>query len=132
MRSRVCGSTSQIRITGIVDAHQLALDVPLEHADLPLVGGPHAVERAGQEDQKPGMRDHKPSLPLLPRKANQGRTQDIHPQERQQDREPRAPVDPFLCGPAAIPRLEKRSHRPASRPACRSRSPPVSSEARKR
>ena len=52
------------------------------------------------------MSDHESGLPLLPRIANQGRTEDIHPQERQQDRESGAPVDPLLSSPTAILRLK--------------------------
>ena len=51
-RSSLASALAGVRIDlpdpdhGIVDADQLALDVPLEHADLSLVGGPHAVIRA--------------------------------------------------------------------------------------
>ena len=92
----------------VFDPDQLPPHVPLEHADLALVGGPHAVERARQQSEQPDVRHHEPGLPLLPRVADQGRAQDIHPQKRQQDREARAAVNVLLRSPRAIPRLVKR------------------------
>ena len=58
--------------------------------------------------------------------ADQGRAQDVHPQERQQDREPRAAVDVLLHRPAAVPRLEERRVGQGRRQRGQARSPPAS------
>ncbi len=92
---------------GIVGADQLALAVSFEHAHLSFVGGPDAVVRAGQHDEEPGVRHHKTGLPLLPRVPDQGRAQDVHPQERQQDRKAGCAVDILPHGRGPVPRVEE-------------------------
>ena len=54
------------------------------------------------------MGDHEPGLTLLPGEADQGRAEDVRPQEREQDREPLVPIDPLLHGRVAVARLEER------------------------
>ena len=95
----------------VIDPDQLARDVPLQHAELPLVGVLEAVPRAGQEDEEAGMRDDEARLPLLPGEPDQRRAEDVGPQEGQQEGEPRAHVDPFLHRGGPVPRLEERGVR---------------------
>ncbi len=46
-------------------------------------------------------------LPLLPGEPDQGRAEDVHPQERQQDGEPGAAVDVLVHRRRAVPLLEE-------------------------
>ena len=95
----------------VIDPDQLARDLPLQHAQLPLVGVLEAVPRSGQEDEEAGMRDDEARLPLLPGEPDQRRAEDVGPQEGEQEGESRAHVDPFLHRGGAVPRLEERGIR---------------------
>jgi hypothetical protein len=91
----------------VIDPDQLAFHVPLEHAHLPFVGRSNTEERSEEDGEKPRVRDNEPGLAFFPGKADQGRTQDIRGEKREQDCEVRAAIDVLLRRRRSIPGFEE-------------------------
>ncbi len=92
----------------MIDPDDVGRLVPLDHPELTVERVVQTDERADQDNQQASMCDHKPGLPLRPGEPDEGRTQDVHPEECQKEGKPRALIDVLLNGTRAVPFLEER------------------------